>query len=366
MPFPISDPRTLTRRLEALMEASVREARPNADPAAIARAVRSPRGMLAAIIRTYVLALYEVHLHLRWWGQQYFPDTAELEFLIRHASIWGVVRRPATMAIGRAQVTGAAGTVIPAGRQLQGAGVTYEVLEPEVVGSNGGASLSLRATASGPIGNAAAETPLSFIQPVSGLSPQTAIVDADGLAGGADIETAPALLGRLLAEIQEPAHGGAVFDYPRWVTNKFAASQVRAYGEWVGLGTVGVVVAMGTRYAPRVPTESELTAIAAEIEYQRPVTAERVIVPVELRPIALAIELDPLSISVRSAVEAAIRTFFALESKIGGSLYLSRLSEAISSAAGEYRHRLVLPAATVTVERHELAVPGDISWTAAP
>lgn len=366
MPFPISDPRTLTRRLEALMEASVREARPNVDPAAIARAVRSPRGMLAAIIRTYVLALYEVHLHLRWWGQQYFPDTAELEFLIRHASIWGVVRRPATAAIGLADVTGVPGTVIPAGRLLQGSGVTYEVLEPGIIGENGGTSLSLRATASGPIGNASADTPLSFLESIEGLASQVAIVDESGLAGGADMETASALLGRLLAEIQEPAHGGAEFDYPRWVTNAFAASHVRAYGEWVGLGTVGVVVAMGTRYAPRAPTETEVAAIAAEIEYQRPVTAERVIVPVQIVPVALAIELDPLSISVKSAVEAAIRTFFAVEAKIGGSLYLSRLSEAISSAAGEYRHRLVTPAATITVERYELAVPGDITWTAAP
>lgn len=364
MPFPISDPRTLTRRLEALMESEIRAVRPDVAPAAIARAVRSPRGMLAIIIRTFVLGLYEVHLHLRWWGQQYFPDTAELEFLLRHAAIWGVVRRPATKAIGKAEVEGAPGTIIPAGRLLQGAGVTYEILSAETIGDNGGAALDVRATVAGPIGNAAAETPLSFVEDIPGLTAQVATVDASGLNGGADIEVPSALLGRLLAEIQEPAHGGAKFDYPRWVTNAFAASQVEAYGDWVGRGSVGVVVAMGTRYAPRVPTEAELDAIAAEIEIQRPVTAERVIVPVVLKPIALSIELDPLSAPVKAAVEAAIRTFFAVESKIGGKLYLSRLSEAISSAAGEYRHRLILPAATVTTERYELAVPGVISWSA--
>lgn len=363
--FPISNPSQLTRRLESLMEAAIREARPNVEPAAIARAVRSPRGMLAIIIRTYVLGLYEVHLHLRWWGQQYFPDTAELEFLLRHAAIWGVVQRPATFAIGRAEVEGVPGTVIPAGRLLQGAGIIYEVLAAETIGDNGGAALDVRATLAGPIGNAAAGTPLSVLgNPIDGLAAQVATVDDQGLNGGTEIETAPALLGRLLAEIQEPAHGGAKFDYPRWVTNKFAAAQVEAYGDWVGRGSVGVVVAMGSRYSPRVPTEAELEAIAAEIEIQRPVTAERVIVPVQLKAVTHTIKLAPFTVQAKAAVEAAIRTFYAAEARIGAPVYLSRLSEAISSAAGEYRHRLVAPAADVASLAYELPVPGAISFEA--
>lgn len=364
MPFPISDPATLTRRMEALMEASVREARPNVDPAAIARAVRSPRGMLAIIIRTFVLALYEVHLHLRWWGQQYFPDTAEVEFLIRHASIWGVVRRPPTAAIGRADVEGVPGTLIPAGRLLQGAGVTYEVIEAEVIGANGDASLDLRASETGTIGNTPAGTPLSFLQPIAGLDAQVAVVDEQGLVGGAPIEPTPSLLARLLAEIQEPAHGGAEFDYPRWVANVFPASQSRAYGDWVGRGSVGVVVAMGTRLNPRPPTEAELDAIAAEIEIQRPVTAQRVIVPAELVAVPLRIVPTPNTIAVQQAIEAATRTFFAAEATIGGTLEFSRLSEAVSSAAGEYSHKIYTPAANITVERHQLAVPGAFTWSA--
>lgn len=361
MPFPISDPRTLTRRLEALTESELRRIRPNVPPAAIARAVRSPNGMLAVIIRAFVLGLYEVHLHLRWWGQQYFPDTAEVEYLIRHASIWGVVRRPATVAIGQALVTGTPGTVIPSGQILQGGTASYEVASAAVLASNGTATISLRATQSGAAGNAEAGSTLAFVAAVDGLAGQSATVDDEGIAGGADIETVSGLLGRLLAEIQEPAHGGARFDYPRWVANAFSTSQVQAYGDWVGRGSVGVVVAMGTRLNPRVPTATELSAIAAHLHNERPVTAEVVVVPVLLRPVNLTIELDPFSWSVRAAVEAAIRTFFAAEAKIGERLYFSRLSEAISSAAGEYRHRLVVPSADIAPQPRELLVPGTIN-----
>ncbi|WP_323034517.1 baseplate J/gp47 family protein [Pararhodobacter sp.] len=358
MPFPVSSPRDLTRRMEALMEASIREARPDADPAAISRAVRSPRGMIAALIRTFVMGIYETHLHLRWWGQQYFPDTADAEHLERHASIWGVVRRPATPAIGRAEVSGAPGTIIPMGTVLSG-DVAYIVDSTVTIGEAGTALLDLRAAEVGPSGNAAAYIALN-VPTVIPITDQVAVVDDGGLVGGAAIEADNALLARLLVEIQTPAQGGAASDYPRWISNAFATSSVRVYGDWAGAGTVAIIVAMGSRLTPRPPSASEMEAIASLIERERPVTAHPVILPAILRPVDLTVEINPFDGPVRAAAEASVRTFFAAEAHIGGNLYLSRLSESISSAAGEYRHRLIAPAATIAVERQELAVPGTI------
>lgn len=364
MPFPISSPEALTRRLESLIETEVRKVRPDVSPAALARAVRSPRGFFAIIIRAFVMGLFEVHLHLRWWGQQYFPDTAEAEYLVRHADIWGINRRPATFAIGKVDVLGAPGALVPAGAVLQGSGVTYEVTAPEVLGDNGGATLSVRATASGTIGNAAAGLPLSFAAPVDGLTSQTATTDEAGITGGAPIETDPSLLGRLLERIREPAHGGAAFDYPRWVQGQFAASHVATLPNWVGRGSVGVVVAMGTKANPRAPTEAELEAIAAYLDEVRPVTAERVVLPAVIVPRNMTLVLDPNTVAVQEAVKTAWRTFFAAEAAIGGRLKFSRLSEAISSAAGEYAHRLISPTADIVSAATELSVPGVVVWEA--
>ncbi|WP_332117233.1 baseplate J/gp47 family protein [Azorhizobium caulinodans] len=367
MPFPLPTPDEIQQRQEARMEQALRAFRPDVDPAAIARAVRSEKGLVSAILRVQTMELYQLHLHLRWWGDQYFPDTAEDAQLERHADIWGVRRRPATRAIGRATVRVATSTVVPAGAVLLGSGSTFfEVVSAVTVPGAGTATVDVRAQAAGADGNTAAGTRLSLITPVSGLSQPEAVVDAEGLAGGAPIETNAALLSRLLAEIREPAHGGARFDYPRWVQNDFAASQVQCIANWVGPGSVGVIVAMGTAAAPRVPTSTELDAIAARLEELRPVTAEVIVRPAELLACPLTIRLAPYEATVRVAAAAAISAFFAREARIGERLYRSRLSEAISAASGEYRHELVVPGADITPALVQLPVPGAISWQAAP
>lgn len=368
MPFPLPTPTELTRRLESRMELALRAARPDASPAAIARAVRSPRGILAAIVRVTAMALYEAHLHLRWWGNQYFPDSAEVENLERHASIWGVVRRAATRAVGQATVQGAVGTTIPAGSVLIGATSDYTVDEAVTItvdDADGEVTISITANEAGPDGNLAIEgTPLTFETPIAGLAEPVAYVGAEGILGGAAIESDASLLSRLLELIRDPAHGGAAFDYPRWVQNSFAAVQVKSLPNWVGEGSVGVVVAMGTALLPRAPTETELDDIAAYLETVRPVTAEVIMVPVELLAVDLTILVDPYTAAVRAAVEAAIKAFFAAEAKIGTRLPKSRLSEAISAAAGEYRHELSVPAADILPSASQLPVPGTITWVA--
>lgn len=363
MPFPLRTPQEIQRRLEASMETELRRVRPDASEAAIARAVRSPRGMIAAILRITAMALYEEHLHLRWMGDQYFPDTAEIEALIRHCSIWGIVRRPATRAIGRATVAGTDGTLVPIGARLVGATAIY-VTTTAVTLDDGTAVLELTALDAGADGNAAAGTGLSFESPIAGLDAPVATVDSEGLAGGAEIETPAALLRRLLERIQEPAHGGAFFDYPVWVQNKFPALSVLCLPNWTGLGTVGVAVVMGDADAPRVPTSAELIAIAAEIETQRPVTADVDVFAATLVTIDPTIMVDPFTVAVKAAVQTALKAFFAAEAGIGKLMPKSRMSEAISAATGEYRHELIVPAGDVVPAAAAFPVLGTITWEA--
>ncbi|EPD7688128.1 baseplate J/gp47 family protein, partial [Escherichia coli] len=46
-----------------------------------------------------------------------------------------------------------------------------------------------------------------------------------------------------------------------------------------------------------------------------------------------------------------------------GELKVSRISEAISGASGEYSHQLLAPADNISIAKNELAVLGTISWT---
>lgn len=363
MPFPLPTPQELARRQEARLEAAIQAARPDASPQAIARAVRSPRGVLAAIARVQAEALYGLHLHLRWWGDQYFPDTAEAEFLDRHGDIWGIHRRAATRAVGMAQFLGEEGTTISAGFKLRSpTGVILATTEAGTVPLSGSMVLPVKAAGAGPEGNLDPETGLAMVSPIGGI--EAIALDAEGMAGGAAAETDAGLLARLLERIQEPPHGGAAFDYPVWVQNLFPAARVRTLPGWLGPGTVGVAIAMGTRLEPRAPLSAELAEIAAHLETERPVTvADLAVLPVEIVPVDLTILVQPDELRVRGAVEAAVKTFFAREARIGEPLWQSRLSEAISAASGEYRHDLVAPAGNLEFDPRQLPVPGNFFWS---
>ncbi|NIX75379.1 baseplate J/gp47 family protein [Microvirga terricola] len=374
MPFPLPSIDDLVRQQEAFMEFSLRrfaEAKGlNVSPEAIARAVRSPVGMVSAIVRGQAQSLYTCHQHLRWWGDQYMPDTAEIEQLIRHSGIWGIFRRPATKAIGKVVFEGSPGTAIPVDLELRSAsGVLYRTTTLGAIPAGGSATVNISASDAGVAGNLAGGSILTLVSPLVGLSQQRGIVDAEGLAGGAEEEDLNSLLDRLLKRIREPAHGGAFFDYPNWIFNAFAASHVRTLPNWVGKGTVGVCIAMGTKAEPRVPTSTELDAmldylgrVNSQTQGVRPVTAEVVMVPAELLPVPMQVRLTPDEIAIRNAVTSAQKAFFARDAAIGEKLYLSRLSEAISAAQGEYAHDLLDPVANVVPTPRQLPVPGSVTW----
>ena len=341
------------------------------EPAAIARAVRSPYGMVAAMARNNAMLLAGVHQHITWATQQRFVDTAVERYVAgQHAATWGIVQRPATRAIGRATLTGTPGTAVPADIELRvpGAGL-LRVTTPAVIGAGGTVLVDLEAIEPGPSANAPAGTVLPLIVALPGLTDQAAVADAAGLAGGAAAETVEELAARILERIQAPPHGGAPFDYPVWVRNGFAVSHVEVL-QAIARGTVRVAVAMGTRAAPRAPIPAELDAIAAHVgrynltEGVRPVTADVFIHGVTLRPIDHRVEITPDRADVRTAVTAAIGAFYASDAAIGGTIHTSRLSEAISAAAGEYAHKLWTPAASVVAGELELPIPGTLTWGA--
>lgn len=372
MPSPLPTPQELLSRQEAYFEeeltAYVKAKQLDVTPEAISRAVRSPVGIISAMARNNAQELYSVYLYLRYVMDQLLPDTAALENLIRHCGTWGIFQRPATKAVGyTVAVTGEAGVAIPKDLELKTTtGVTFAVLQAVTIGDDRQAILSLRALDAGSVGNCAGGTKLSLVTPIIGLDQQDTTFDGDGAAGGAETESKASLLERLLDKIRQPAHGGASFDYVNWVKNRFPAAHVRAISPWPEPGSVGVVVAMGSKTDPQVPTPAELVAMAEHLEGLRPVTAIVVMLAAEITRVKHRIALTPDTINIRQAVQSAITTFYARESTIAGTIYFSRLSEAISSASGEYAHTLHAPARDMTGEEKELLVPGPIEWETEP
>ena len=84
-----------------------------------------------------------IYAHQKWIIKQFFPDTADTDFLEKHAGLRGIRRRNATYASGRgAIVTGTPDTVIKAGLQIKtDDNRFYETTESAVISASGSAGM---------------------------------------------------------------------------------------------------------------------------------------------------------------------------------------------------------------------------------
>lgn len=357
MPWPLPTPAEIADRIAGGYEA---ELQPLLPPGEVVDA-RSERSPLAVAARVHGLAMYEGHLHVQQVAQELWPDSAEAD-LARHGSIWGVPRRLAAAASGSVTFSGSPGLALPAGMQMRQAGLLITTTAAGVIGAGGTGTVLAGVDAPGTAGNLPAGTPLPLVSPLAGLSTQAGTVAAPGFSGGEEDEALEDWRARILARIRSGVPYGQRGAYEAWALGVAGVVQARELPGWLGLGSVGVAVATGTRRAPAVPTAGELAAVQAALDAARPVTALVVALPVVLQPVPLSLRLSPDTVAVRAAVTEAFAAFLAAEPGIGGTVERSRLSEALSSAAGEYAHRLDVPAASIPLGPTALAVPGAITW----
>ena len=357
MPWPTPTPDSIAERLASGFETSL--APLSADGQVDARGPHSP---LTAIGRVQAMAAFDLYLDQRRTHQEMFPDTAEDE-LPRHAGIWGVPRRQAATALGYVRFNGAEGLVLPTRIALVSGAISVITGAPATI-TGGQAIVPARVETGGAQGNFPAGTLLTLVSPIAGLSMQAATVQAPGFSGGQDQEAREDWRARLLARIRDGVPFGEAGAYATWARQVPGVALAAERRNWIGRGTMGVVVAWGTAAAPQAPSPSQLAEVQSALDAARPVTVEVVALAVQLVPVPLTVRLSPDTAAVRAAVTAAFAAFLAAEPGIGGTIERSRLEEAISAAAGEYAHRLDVPPASITLGALQLAVPGAITWAA--
>ncbi|WP_142780719.1 baseplate J/gp47 family protein [Agrobacterium sp. T29] len=377
MVWPVPAAKTIFSRLAATSEVILLGIYPEADVKAISRAVRSARGMFAVIWSAVAPEVRETHDHIAWWARQWMPDSADDETMIlRHASIWGIEPRPATKAVGSVTIEGVAGTVLASGIVLTSTATnTYVTTSGGTIAAGGTVAVTAEAVTAGSAGNLESGVQLSTLAAYPEISKVTV---ATAFAGGADDEEPEEVQVRYLQRIREPPMGGSSQDYQAWVGNVASVYAVKVVEDWIGRGSVGLVIALrnddGT---PRVPTELELTAIGNYVGAQgsqtgvRPVTARVIPVAAELVEVPVSVRLRPDGALTRAAVQLAYDRFIATigdeddmenESPIGATIEPSRISEAISAADGEYSHDLTIPAARYTLGTKECPIATEITW----
>src|SRR3546814_3218716 len=130
-------------------------------PGADSRLRRSFLDVLARVQAGGASGLYG---YLDWISRQILPDTAEAEYLARHAAIWGLTRKAATAAAGTVDATGTNGVTIPAGTELARVDGARFLVTADATVAAGTAALAVEAEEAGPDGNTEAARQLTFIR----------------------------------------------------------------------------------------------------------------------------------------------------------------------------------------------------------
>jgi uncharacterized phage protein gp47/JayE len=318
------------------------------------------RSLAGALSTMHAGALHLLYGYLDQLATQILPDTAPADLLDRWCSIWGIGRNPPAAASGTVMATGADGSVIPAGTELQRSDGATFTTDAEAAIAGNTAALAVTAAAPGAAGNTDAGAALTFTTPIAGVS-SSATVAPGGLGGGVDVEEDEDLRTRLLARVRQTPQGGAAADYDLWARQVPGVTRVWVRPGHFGVGTLAVFF-MSDGVGSGIPAEQLGDDVQAHLDAVRPVTADVTALAPVAYALDLTIALTPDTSDVRTAVEAELTDHLLEAAEPGGTLYLSDLNDAISAAAGHDHHILTLPAADVVVPAGQVAILGTITW----
>ena len=301
---------------------------------------------------------------LSWILRQAFADTAAETYFWRHAALRGIDQQPATPWIGEVTFTGTNTTNIPDGTVLSRSdGWLYETTEAGVI-SGGEVTLAVTAQSGyeGADGNNVAGDPLALASPISGVDNEC-VVDSS-TTDGTDVETQADGLTRYLQDVRNPtSDGGGTGDYVRWAREVAGVTRAWETSSEAGEVEIAFVRDNDGSGSAILPDSGERAAVLAYVQEQAPITVIVTVATLTANTVNFTLAVLPNTVAVQDAVEAELADFFTREAEPGVTLDLSRINEAISSAAGETSHVLAIPAADVTSTATQIPILGTVTFT---
>lgn len=284
-----------------------------------------------------------IYAHQKWLIKQFFPDTADTEFLEKHAGLRGLRRRNATYAAGKgATISGNPDAVIAVGLQIKTEdGRFYETTESAVISASGSAVVAVRSLATGAVQNIKTATKGSFMAAPVGVSTDVVLND---VVGATNAESDSSLLERLLNKIRRPAAGGNKYDYKDWALEVDGVEQAYVYPLRRGLGTVDIAITADNG----VPSDDTVRRAQEYIDQERPVTAkESKVVKPDVTKVNFNIQVKISGVAlndIKTAINNALRDYF--NGLIpGDDLIVSQCEAVINNLIGVVDRRFIAPTA---------------------
>lgn len=284
-----------------------------------------------------------IYAHQKWLIKQFFPDTADTEFLEKHAGLRGLRRRNATYAAGKgATVSGNPDAVIAVGLQIKTEeGRFYETTESAVIPASGSVIVAVRSLATGAAQNIKTATKGSFMAAPVGVSTDVVLND---VVGATNAESDSSLLERLLNKIRRPAAGGNKYDYKDWALEVDGVEQAYVYPLRRGLGTVDIAITADNG----VPSDDTVRRAQEYIDQERPVTAkESKVVKPDVTKVNFNIQVKISGVAlndIKTAINNALRDYF--NGLIpGDDLIVSQCEAVVNNLIGVVDRRFIAPTA---------------------
>ncbi len=313
------------------------------------------RSDLAVFIRVIAGASHALYSAIEFGRKQLFSDSAEVAYLERLGSIYGIVRKQATQSTGKVKFVYSSTAVdVPLGTIVQ---VDDEHQYITTVSPDEDGIAEVRAVNGGSTYDLPVDTELSLPNPVAGV---TGAVVYEEITGGEDEETDEALRERVLARTQNPPRQGTKEDYVAWALEVEGVGYAWCFPKEMGEGTVTVRI-LDTE--GNIPTQDLIDAVQEHIESKNDVLATiYVVAPIE-QNVNFTIELTPDSLSLHDLVKSAIKEVFTEEAAPGGTIYLSHINAAISAISSEEDHKIITPDEDLVAESNaHLLRLGEITW----
>lgn len=306
------------------------------------------RSFERALSRAIAGVSHSLHGHIDHASRQAIPSTATEEAVVTAwATMFGLTRKQPTQATGVATSTGNVnGTVCPAGTIGQLDDGTQFTIDADATVSSGNLLVLITAVDYSSAGNVDAGAAWRLVSPISGLNSTFTL--PGGADGGSDLETIDDLKDRLLDRMETPPRGGSESDYEAWAraTPGVDVGNATVLKNYTGDGTIGLVFTIDGD--DPIPSGGDVAAVQAYVEPLVPAVLRdfTVVAPVA-EDVTYDIQIDPVTGAVEDAIKASLSDLHRRECVPGGTLLLSHINEAISTATGETDHVLVAPAADV-------------------
>ncbi|MFA7399231.1 MAG: baseplate J/gp47 family protein [Sideroxydans sp.] len=290
-------------------------------------------------------AIEGLYQHQQWIARQILPDTADSDFLERHAMLRGITRKPAAAATGAIQFTGLVGTVVPLATEAKTNGaITFVTTAEGIIGIGGTVSIAAQASVAGLSGNQPAATPLVLVGAPAGIQSNASIAT---MTGGVDIESDASLLARLLIDIRLPPAGGAPHDYDAWALEVPGVVDAYIFTQRRAANSIDVVI----EAEGGAPSAQLILDVAAHIESVRPCCADVLVMAPTFVPVDITAVLALSGITLVDAttlINARLSSYFSAL-HVGDSVPRSKLITLMMEVSGVLDVNLTAPAVNIAI-----------------